>query len=45
MAGNRQDDDDDDNNGDFFSRKRCNENKTNPGQRKGGFLGNLFDFD
>ncbi len=41
---NQQDDDDDDNGG-FFNRNRGNDNKTNPGRRKGGFLGNLFDFD
>ena len=43
---NRQDDDDDDdNNGGFFNRNQGKDNKTNPDRRKGGFLGNLFDFD
>jgi Zn-finger nucleic acid-binding protein len=37
-------DDDDDDEG-FFSRNRRNDNKSNPNPRKGGFLGNLFDFD
>jgi len=37
-------DDDDDDEG-FFSRNRRNDNKSNPNRRKGGFLGNLFDFD
>ena len=41
---NRQDEDDDDDGG-FFNRNRDNDNKTNPNRRKGGFLGNLFDFD
>ena len=43
---NRQDDDDDDDDDErgFFNRNRDNENKTNPNRRKGGFLGNLFDF-
>ena len=45
---NRQDDvddDDDDDNGGFLNRNRGNDNKANPNRRKGGFLGNLFDFD
>lgn len=43
---NRQDDDDDDDDdGGFFNRNRGNENKNNPKRRKGGFLGNLLDFD
>ncbi len=36
---NRQDDDDDDDDGGFFNR-----NKENRKDRKGGFLGDLFDF-
>ena len=39
------DDDDDDDDEGFFSRNRRNDNKSNPNHRKGGFLGNLFDFD
>lgn len=42
---NREHDDDDDDDRDFFNRNRGNDNKTNPNRRKGGFLGNLFDFD
>ena len=42
---NRQDDDDDDDDeGGFFNRNRRNDNNENPNRRKGGFLGNLFDF-
>ena len=40
---NREEGDDDDEG--FFNRNRDNDNKTNPNRRKGGFLGNLFDFD
>ena len=40
----RQDDNDDDDGG-FFNRNRRNENRSNPKKRKGGFLGDLFDFD
>ena len=40
----RNDDDDDDDDGGFFNRNRSNENKTNPNRKKGGFLGDLFDF-
>lgn len=40
----RNDDDDDDDDGGFFNRNRGNENKTNPNRKKGGFLGDLFDF-
>jgi Zn-finger nucleic acid-binding protein len=39
------DDDDDDDNGGFFNRNRRNDNNENPNRRRGGFLGNLFDFD
>lgn len=44
---NRHDDDDDDDedDGGGFNRNRRNENKNNPNRRRGGFLGNLFDFD
>lgn len=38
------DDDDDDDDGGFFNRNRGNDNNPNPNRRKGGFLGNLFDF-
>lgn len=38
----RHDDDDDEG---FFNRNPDDKNKTNPNRRKGGFLGNLFDFD
>ena len=38
------DDDDDDNGGGLFNRNRRNEDNRNPNSRKGGFLGNLFDF-
>ncbi len=38
---NRQDDDDDDDNGGLLNRNQ----RTNPNQRRGGFLSNLFDFD
>lgn len=41
----REHDDDDDDDRGFFNRNRSNDNKTNPNRRKGGFLGNLFDFD
>ncbi len=41
---NRDNDDDDDAEG-FFNRNRGNDNRNNPNRRKGGFLGNLFDFD
>ena len=40
----RDDDDDDDDERGFFNRNRSNENKTNPNRKKGGFLGDLFDF-
>ena len=40
----RQDDDDDDDEG-FFNRNGGDKNKNNPNRRKGGLLGNLFDFD
>ena len=40
----QQDDDDDDDDEGFFNRKRRNDNNDNPNSRKGGFLGNLFDF-
>lgn len=36
-------DDDDDNEGGFFNRGRRDNN--NPNRKKGGFLGDLFDFD
>lgn len=36
--------DDDDDNGGFFNRNRQNKGGNNPNRRKGGFLGNLFDF-
>ncbi len=39
------DDDDDDEDGGFFNRNRGKNNNANPNRRKGGFLGNLFDFD
>ncbi len=42
---NREHDDNDDDDESFFNRNRNNDNKTNPNRRKGGFLGNLFDFD
>lgn len=42
---NDDEDDDDDDDGGFFNRNRGNDNRTNPNRRKGGFLGNLFDFD
>ena len=42
---NREHDDDDDDDGGFFNRNLSNDNKTNLNRRKGGFLGNLFDFD
>ncbi len=42
---NRRDDDDEDDDDDFFNQNRDYRNKTNPNKRKGGFLGNLFDFD
>ena len=38
------DDDDDDDDGGFFNRNRRNDDNQNPNKRKGGFLGNLFDF-
>ena len=38
------DDDDDDNEGGFFNRNQRSENTNNPNRRRGGFLGNLFDF-
>jgi Zn-finger nucleic acid-binding protein len=38
------DDDDDDDEGGFFNRNRRDDNNENPNRRKGGFLGNLFDF-
>lgn len=43
---NREHDDDDDDDDDrgFFNRNQGNDNKNNPARRKGGFLGNLFDF-
>ena len=37
-------DDDDDDDDNFFGRGRKGDEK-NPGRRRGGFLGNLFDFD
>jgi Zn-finger nucleic acid-binding protein len=37
-------DDDDDDEGGFFNRNRRDDNNENPNRRKGGFLGNLFDF-
>ena len=40
----RQNDDDDDDEGGFFNRNRRDDNNENPNRRKGGFLGNLFDF-
>ena len=40
----QQDDDDDDDDEGFFNPKRRNDNNDNPNSRKGGFLGNLFDF-
>lgn len=42
---NNEEDDDDDDEGGFFNRNRRNDNNDNPNRRKGGFLGNLFDFD
>jgi len=36
--------DDDDDEGGFFNRNRRDDNNENPNRRKGGFLGNLFDF-
>lgn len=42
---NRQDDDiDDDDDGGFFNKNQGNGNNKNPNRRKGGFLGDLFDF-
>ena len=41
---NRFDDDDDDDGG-FFNRGRRDNDANNPNRRRGGFLGNLFDFD
>jgi len=41
---NRNDDDDDDDGG-FFNRGRRDYDGNNPNRRRGGFLGNLFDFD
>jgi uncharacterized protein len=41
----RLDDDDDDDDDGFFNRNRGNDKKGTPGKRRGGFLGNLFDFD
>lgn len=38
------DDDDDDDDDNFFGRGRKGDDK-NPNRRRGGFLGNLFDFD
>ena len=38
------DDDDDDDEGGFFNRNQRTENTNNPNRRRGGFLGNLFDF-
>lgn len=40
----QDDDDDDDDNGGLFNRNRRNDNNENQNQRRGGFLGNLFDF-
>ena len=40
----QDDDDDDDDDGGFFNRNRRNDDNQNPNRRKGGFLGNLFDF-
>lgn len=37
-------DDNDDDNGGLFNRNRRNDNNENQNQRRGGFLGNLFDF-
>lgn len=39
----REDDDDDDEG--FFNRNQDENNKTGRNRRKGGFLGNLFDFN
>ena len=40
------DDDDDDNRGGLLGgRRQQNDNSKNQGRRRGGFLGNLFDFD
>ncbi len=41
---NDDDDDDDDDDGGFFNRNRRNDTNENTNRRKGGFLGNLFDF-
>jgi Zn-finger nucleic acid-binding protein len=41
---NRFDDDDDDDGG-LFNRGRRDKEGNNPNRRRGGFLGNLFDFD
>jgi uncharacterized protein len=38
-------DDDDDNDRGFFNRDRRDNDGNNPNRRRGGFLGNLFDFD
>jgi Zn-finger nucleic acid-binding protein len=40
---NRHDDDDNDDDG-FFNRNRGNDHKAKHNKRKGGFLGDLFDF-
>lgn len=39
------DNDDDDDNGGFLNRNRQNKDRNNPNRRRGGFLGNLFEFD
>jgi len=43
----RDDDDDDDDDDDrgLFNRNRRNDGNQPPNKRRGGFLGNLFDFD
>jgi Zn-finger nucleic acid-binding protein len=41
----KEDDDDDDDDEGFFNRGRRNNENENPNRRRGGFLGNLFDFD
>ena len=41
---NDDNDDDDHDNGGLFNRNRPDDNNENPNRRKGGFLGNLFDF-
>jgi uncharacterized protein len=41
----RRFDDDDDDDGGLFNRGRRDNDGNNPNRRRGGFLGNLFDFD